>query len=53
LALAAGEDAHLPLPLASLIRDSLLEAIAAGDEELNVSALAKVAVRRGHLREGE
>jgi 3-hydroxyisobutyrate dehydrogenase-like beta-hydroxyacid dehydrogenase len=52
LALAAGGDANLPLPLASLIRDSLLEAIAAGDEKLNVSALAKVAARRAHLPEG-
>jgi 3-hydroxyisobutyrate dehydrogenase-like beta-hydroxyacid dehydrogenase len=52
-ALAAGGDANLPLPLASLIRDSLLEAIASGDEKLNVSALAKVAARRGHLPEGK
>jgi 3-hydroxyisobutyrate dehydrogenase-like beta-hydroxyacid dehydrogenase len=52
LALAAGGDANLPLRLASLIRDSLLEAIAAGDEKLNLSALAKVAARRAHLPEG-
>jgi 3-hydroxyisobutyrate dehydrogenase-like beta-hydroxyacid dehydrogenase len=52
LALAAGGDANLPLPLASLIRDSLLEAIASGDEKLNVSALAKVAARRAHLPDG-
>jgi hypothetical protein len=36
-----------------LIRDSLLEAIASGDEKLNVSALAKVAARRAHLPEGK
>jgi 3-hydroxyisobutyrate dehydrogenase-like beta-hydroxyacid dehydrogenase len=52
LALAAGGDANLPLPLASVIRDSLLEAIAVGDEKLNVSALVKVAARRAHLPEG-
>ncbi len=53
LALAAGGDANLPLPLASLIRDSLLEAIASGDAALNVSALAKAAARRAHLPEGK
>jgi 3-hydroxyisobutyrate dehydrogenase-like beta-hydroxyacid dehydrogenase len=46
LALAAGGDANLPLPLASLLRDRVLQALASGDEALNVSALAKVAARQ-------
>jgi hypothetical protein len=36
-------DANLPLPLASLLRDRVLQALASGDEALNVSALARVA----------
>jgi 3-hydroxyisobutyrate dehydrogenase-like beta-hydroxyacid dehydrogenase len=46
LALAAGEGAHTPMPIASVIRDALLEAIAHGDSELDWAALAKVAQRR-------
>jgi len=46
LALAAGEAAHVPLPLASLLRDGFLEAIAHGDADLDWAALAKVAARR-------
>ncbi|WP_426700304.1 NAD(P)-dependent oxidoreductase [Rhodanobacter sp. Col0626] len=51
LALAAGESARVPLPFAGVLRDSLLEALAAGDEELDWSALALVAARRAHLDE--
>jgi hypothetical protein len=43
LALTAGGDANLPLPLASLLRDRVLQALASGDGALNVSALARVA----------
>jgi 3-hydroxyisobutyrate dehydrogenase-like beta-hydroxyacid dehydrogenase len=46
LALAAGEGSHTPMPIASVIRDALLEAIAHGDSELDWAALAKVAQRR-------
>lgn len=46
LALAAGEAAHVPLPLASLLRDGFLEAIAHGDADRDWAALAKVAARR-------
>lgn len=53
LALAAGDDARVPLPLASVLRDSLLEALAAGDAALDWSALALVAARRAHLDERE
>jgi 3-hydroxyisobutyrate dehydrogenase-like beta-hydroxyacid dehydrogenase len=51
LALAAGDAARVPLPFAGVLRDSLLEALAAGDEELDWSALALVAARRAHLDE--
>lgn len=51
LALAAGSSARVPLPFAGVLRDSLLEALAAGDAELDWSALALVAARRAHLDE--
>lgn len=46
LALAAGEAKHVPMPIASTLRDGLLEGIAQGDGELDWSALAKVSARR-------
>lgn len=46
LALNAGETRHVPMPLAAVLRDQLLDAIAHGDGELDWSALAKVAARR-------
>jgi 3-hydroxyisobutyrate dehydrogenase-like beta-hydroxyacid dehydrogenase len=49
LALAAGETARVPLPFAGVLRDSLLEALAGGDAELDWSALSLVAARRAHL----
>ncbi len=45
LVLAAGESARTPMPVASLLRDHLLEAIAQGDAELDWAALAEVARR--------
>lgn len=51
LALTAGEAARVPLPFAGVLRDSLLEVMAAGDEELDWSALSLVAARRAHLDE--
>ena len=53
LALTAGSAARVPLPFAGVLRDSLLEALAAGDAELDWSALALVAARRAHLDERE
>ena len=53
LALAASEAARVPLPFAGVLRDSLLEAVAAGDEDLDWSALSLVAARRAHLDERE
>lgn len=49
LALAAGEAARVPLPFASLLRDSLLQAVAQGDGERDWVALAAVARRRAGL----
>ncbi len=46
LALAAGEGKDTPLPIASLLRDAFLEAIAAGDADKDWSALAAGAFRR-------
>ncbi len=49
LALAAGEAKRVPLPFAGVLRDSLLEAMAGGDGDLDLSALARVAARRANL----
>lgn len=49
LALAAGEGASAPMPLASMIRDNMLDAVAHGDGNRDWSALAKVALRRAGL----
>ncbi|TXH32591.1 MAG: NAD(P)-dependent oxidoreductase [Rhodospirillaceae bacterium] len=46
LALAAGDGANVPLPLASLLRDNMLDAIAAGDGDRDFATLATVAQRR-------
>jgi 3-hydroxyisobutyrate dehydrogenase-like beta-hydroxyacid dehydrogenase len=45
LALQAGEAKATPLPIASMIRDHFIEAIAQGDAEKDWSALAAVAFR--------
>ncbi len=50
LALHAGEAAHVPLPFASILRDHLLEAIAAGEADLDWAALARVAARHAGQR---
>jgi 3-hydroxyisobutyrate dehydrogenase-like beta-hydroxyacid dehydrogenase len=46
LALAAGEAVATPLPVASLVRDSLLDAIAHGDGDKDFAVLGQVAARR-------
>src|SRR5690606_34392144 len=48
LALTAKEAQRVPLPFAGVLRDAMLEALAAGDAELDWSALALVAARRAH-----
>jgi 3-hydroxyisobutyrate dehydrogenase-like beta-hydroxyacid dehydrogenase len=47
LALQAGEARDTPLPIASLLRDHFIEAIATGDADKDWSALAAGAFRRG------
>jgi 3-hydroxyisobutyrate dehydrogenase-like beta-hydroxyacid dehydrogenase len=51
LALAAGEGANVPMPLASLVRDNLLDAMAAGDGDKDFAALATVSQRRAGQRQ--
>lgn len=46
LALEAGDATNVPMPFASVLRDSLLEAVAQGDGDLDWAALAKIAARR-------
>jgi len=43
LALSAGENLRVPLPLASLLRDRFLTLLARGGESLDWSAIAQVA----------
>ncbi|HET6555084.1 MAG TPA: NAD(P)-dependent oxidoreductase [Dyella sp.] len=51
LALSAADATRVPLPLASLLHDTLLEALSAGDEDVDWSVMAQVAARRAHLDE--
>lgn len=46
LALAAADAVSTPLPVASVVRDSLIEAMAHGDGERDFAVLGKVAARR-------
>jgi 3-hydroxyisobutyrate dehydrogenase-like beta-hydroxyacid dehydrogenase len=50
LALAAADAAGTPLPLANVVHDTLLEAVAHGDGDRDLAALALVAMR--HAGEG-
>lgn len=49
LALAAGEAARVPLPLASLLRDNFVDALAHGGEDKDWAAIAEVSRRRAGL----
>ena len=49
LAQDAGQAAQVPMPLAGVLRDSLLEAMADGAESMDLSALARVSERRANL----
>jgi 3-hydroxyisobutyrate dehydrogenase-like beta-hydroxyacid dehydrogenase len=49
LALAAAEAVAVPMPVASLIRDHFLTAIAHGYQELDGSALARIAAENAGL----
>jgi 3-hydroxyisobutyrate dehydrogenase-like beta-hydroxyacid dehydrogenase len=46
LALAAAEDSGVPMPLADVVHESLLEAVAHGDGERDLAVLAEVSMRR-------
>lgn len=49
LALAAGEDANVPLPFASVLRDNYIDALAHGDGAKDWSVIAQVSSRRAGL----
>jgi 3-hydroxyisobutyrate dehydrogenase-like beta-hydroxyacid dehydrogenase len=49
LAQDAAQAAQVPMPLAGVLRDSLLEALADGAESMDLSALARVSERRANL----
>jgi len=49
LAQEAGHAVQVPMPLAGVLRDSLLEALADGAEAMDLSALARVSERRANL----
>ncbi|HMI47325.1 MAG TPA: NAD(P)-dependent oxidoreductase [Gemmatimonadaceae bacterium] len=49
LALAAAEEASVPMPLADVVHESLLEAAAHGDGERDLAALATVSMRRAGI----
>ena len=46
LALAAAEEVSVPMPLADVVHEALLDAFAHGDGERDLAALAKVSMRR-------
>lgn len=46
LALAAADEVSAPMPVANVVRDSLIDAVAHGDGECDFAVLGKVAARR-------
>jgi 3-hydroxyisobutyrate dehydrogenase-like beta-hydroxyacid dehydrogenase len=46
LALAAGDAVNTPLPVASVVRDNLIDVVAHGDGDKDFAALGEVALRR-------
>jgi len=51
LALAAAEEVNAPMPLADVVHESLLEAVARGDGERDLAAVARVSMRRAGVEE--
>jgi 3-hydroxyisobutyrate dehydrogenase-like beta-hydroxyacid dehydrogenase len=49
LALQAAQELHVPLPLGSVLRDRFLRLVAAGDEQLDWSAIAQLAAQDAGL----
>ncbi|WP_246183759.1 NAD(P)-dependent oxidoreductase [Pandoraea anhela] len=50
LTLLAGEAANVPMPFASVLRDTHLDSLAHDEGQLDWAALSRVALRRGGLR---
>lgn len=53
LALKAGEQANVPLPFASVLRDAFLDAMANGDADKDWAAIARVAARKAGLQDND
>ncbi|WP_353110976.1 NAD-binding protein [Salinisphaera dokdonensis] len=53
LALAASKAENVPLPVGSTVRDRLSEALAAGDGDLDLAALAEGSRRAAHLDDND
>ncbi|RQH05970.1 NAD(P)-dependent oxidoreductase [Paraburkholderia dinghuensis] len=53
LALAAADEVSAPMPVASVVRDSLIEAVAHGDGERDFAVLGRVAARRAGQTAGD
>lgn len=51
LARAAAEAKRVPMPLASVLHDTLLESIARGDGDIDWAGMARVAAARAHLKD--
>ncbi|MEO8194156.1 MAG: NAD(P)-dependent oxidoreductase [Gemmatimonadales bacterium] len=51
LALAAADEVTAPMPLADVVHESLREAVARGDGERDLAALARVSMRRAGVEE--
>lgn len=49
LALAASQEAHVPMPFAGVLRDSFLDALAQGNPERDWASIAEVSHRRAGL----
>ncbi len=48
---SAAQAEHVPMPFASVIHDTLLDALGAGDGDLDWSGMARVAAARAHLKD--
>ena len=53
LALKAGDQANVPLPFASVLRDAFLDAMANGDADKDWAAIARVAARKAGLQDND
>jgi 3-hydroxyisobutyrate dehydrogenase-like beta-hydroxyacid dehydrogenase len=51
LARAAAEAEHVPMPLGSLLHDTLLESLAQGDGDIDWAGMARIAAARARLKD--